>query len=278
MHTLPGGRRVSALLPNQFFCQPVGELGRGGLGRVDAIRILESRATHLPVGSHWARKRLSERWLAWPEARARFDREIVAISAMDHPGIVRCTGHNLEGQERFYIMPLYDGSLRRLIAAHPRGAPAKVVAAHGAQLARALAYAHSLGFIHRDIKPDNVLYQSGGPLVLTDWGLGYFIHRHSVVLTQLTRGGMGTEYYCSPEQWTTGKCDARGDVFSLGITLDEWYWGRQQLGGPAARPKVGPDAEGQHLAALLIQMTAPSAYARPSSMAAVVEALEGIAR
>lgn len=102
------------------------------------------------------------------------------------------------------------------------------------------------------------------------WGLGYFIHRESQVLQKLTRGGLGTEYYCSLEQWATGKCDARGDIYSLGMTLDEWVTGRQRhinvgdgLGSDCV-PAVTPGA--RHFNDLLRHMTQRSKGHRPVSM------------
>ena len=85
------------------------------------------------------------------------------------------------------------------------------------------------------------------------------MHRDSQVLQQLTVGGMGTEYYCSLEQWGTGKCDGRGDIYSLGMTLDEWVNGQQRkitvgagLNGPTTADTGGG---AQRFNALLRAMT-----------------------
>lgn len=211
----------------QFWFEVLGELGAGGLGQVDKIRITASNNGRKPVGSVWARKRLNAKWRANPNAQTRFEREIKALSKMSHGNIVTCEGENLDGGERFYVMPLFTHSVRRHIADRGFLGNWREVANSGAILADALHYAHGMGFIHRDIKPDNILFNGGGPLTVADWGIGYFVHKASTVLQQLTRGGMGTEYYCSQEQWLTGKCDGRGDIYSLGMTLDEWVRGAQ---------------------------------------------------
>ncbi|MBW7933304.1 MAG: serine/threonine protein kinase [Gemmatimonadaceae bacterium] len=219
-------RISSPLAPGKFTFKEVRIIGAGGLGQVVKIVITASQAPAINVGSEWAIKKLNAKWKSHPEARARFDREIAALQSMDHPNIIRCWGENVPGGERFYMMKLYGTSVRRHIA--QAGRPTwQQVAGWGVVLAGALQYAHDKGYVHRDIKPDNILFDTAGPLMIADWGIGYFVHQASVVLQQLTRGGMGTEYYCSQEQWATGKCDCRGDVYALGMTLNEWVTGRQ---------------------------------------------------
>jgi serine/threonine-protein kinase len=268
---------ATSLPPGRFQFTSVGELGAGGLGRVDRIRVTASNAAALPIGSELARKRLNQNWAANPTMRERFDREIRALQKMSHGSVVTCEGENIPGEERFYVMPVYASTMRRWIAGGGKLGDWKFTASLGITLAEALHYAHGLGFIHRDLKPDNILFNPGKPLVIADWGLGYFVHKNSVVLQQLTRGGMGTEYYCSLEQWSTGKCDARGDIYSLGMTLDECVTGRQRQitvgmgisGGCTADTSPGASVFNE----LLRSMTKPFAAARPSSMLDVLTQL-----
>src|SRR4051812_47929530 len=70
-------------------------LGIGGLGRVDKIRITSSNASGLPVGSEWACKRLNENWSQHPTMRERFEREIAALGRMSHTNIMTCEGQSL---------------------------------------------------------------------------------------------------------------------------------------------------------------------------------------
>jgi serine/threonine protein kinase len=213
--------------PGTFRFAIIGEVGEGGLGRVDEIQVTRSNCS-LTVGTRFARKRLNAKWAQHPEMRQRFEREIEMLKGMAHPAIVPFTGENLpEATERFYVMPLYPRSLRHSLAGCAQGMPWTQVANIGVTLAEALDYAHMRGFVHRDLKPENVLVAADGSLVIADWGLGQFIHQHSKVLQHLTRGGMGTEYYCSLEQWSTGRCDAPGDVYSLGMMLGEMMLGSQ---------------------------------------------------
>ena len=99
---------------------------------------------------------------------------------------------------------------------------------------------------------------------------------------QLTRGGMGTEYYCSLEQWNTGKCDERGDIYSLGMTLDEFVTGTQRsitVGMGVRQPSVAASSEGaRRFNGLLRKMTEPLASSRPPKMGLVAEALRDALR
>jgi len=273
---------MSMLPPGHFYFDVLHELGAGGLGRVDKIKITASNAVDKPIGSVWARKRLNEKWAENPTVTARFEREIAALKKMKHANIMTYEGENVPGGERFYVMPCYESSVRHHVAGGTWSGQWREVARCGATLADALAYAHGNGNIHRDLKPDNILFNGGGPLVIADWGLGYFVHKESVVLTQLTRGGMGTEYYCSMEQWASGKCDGRGDIYSLGMTLNEWVTGRQlalALVGVGVNSDTTSEtsAGAQKFNALLRNMTELLRDNRPASMTTVAAELRAAA-
>lgn len=264
--------------PGQCRYKVIRELGAGGLGTVDEIEVFLSNNS-LPTGSHWARKRLNAKFKDHPEARARFEREIQTIRRMTHASIVSYQGENVSGStERFYLMPLYQSTLRHLIASNPQGFNWQSVAMYGARIADALSYAHQMGSIHRDIKPENILLDGQNNPVIADWGLGYFIHKESKVLQNLTRGGgLGTEYYCSLEQWNTGKCTATGDVYSLGMTLAELVLGQQSsiiVGMGIRQDILVRDTTGAAMMNDIIQfMTHPFPQNRYQSMAVVAQML-----
>lgn len=217
----------NALQPGQFNFDVVRRLGEGGLGIVDEIRISASNAWDKPVGSAWARKMLNEQWREHPEIRARFEREIATLHTLSHANIVRLEGVNVHpGAPRFYVMPLYRGSFRNVLRQAVRF-PWRDVAGFAIRIGKALTHAHDRNVVHRDLKPENILWDDANRWAIADWGLGGFVHKHSRVL-DLTHAGLGTEYYASLEQWTTGESDARTDVYSLGMMIAEFVRGERR--------------------------------------------------
>jgi tRNA A-37 threonylcarbamoyl transferase component Bud32 len=92
------------------------------------------------------------------------------------------------------------------------------------EVARALSYAHQKGFVHRDVKPDNIMFRDDGAVVLVDFGIVKALNTE----TRLTKTGyaIGTPEYMSPEQIKSPKIDGRADIYSLGVILFELLTGR----------------------------------------------------
>jgi serine/threonine protein kinase len=121
----------------------------------------------------------------------RFDREIKATKALNHASIARVVDYSLE-EPAFYVSPHYGGTSLRSIAPLETLKAIDVFIAIG----EATAYAHSKGVIHRDLKPDNIIYQSDGHIVIVDFGLCYF--EDDERLTE-TREQVGSRFYIAPE-------------------------------------------------------------------------------
>lgn len=256
-----------------FYIEHVRPLDRGGLGTVDVVRICGGDA--YPIGTEFARKRLGPKWANDPGAQARFDREIEMLGSMSHSNIVICKGHNLPGAERYYLMPLFPRSLRKLLMEHAGAITRGWVVEFGIKVASALSYAHSLNHIHRDLKPENILMTTANEPVIADWGLGQFIHQHSKVLDLQTHGPMGTPYYCPLEQWNTGRCEPSGDVYSLGLILAEMAKGlRLSINPPFSgirQDVVANDSAGATMFNLTVKkMTHMQAKQRHASMDDVI--------
>lgn len=152
------------------------------------------------------------------EVAERFRREAEAAAKLVHPHICAILDYGATEDVVFTVMPyLEGGSLADLIQKHRSVDPVRA-AAVAAQVACALDYAHRHGVIHRDVKPDNVLFDEDGNAVLTDFGIA--TARFHGRLTASGRA-MGTPHYMSPEQAMGKLVDGRSDIYAVGILLYE---------------------------------------------------------
>lgn len=163
------------------------------------------------------------------EMRVRFKREAEAASRLLHPFICAPLDYGETEDAVYLVLPylaggcLADDLMRTRTVAPARAA--RVVA----QVATALDYAARQGVIHRDVKPDNVLFDTDGNAILTDFGIAtaYF---HS----RMTAGGraMGTPHYMAPEQAMGRFVDGRADLYATGVMLYECLTGNTPFDGP----------------------------------------------
>jgi formylglycine-generating enzyme required for sulfatase activity len=243
--TLPAHTRFQILRPH----------ARGGLGEVFVARDEELRR-------EVALKEIQERHAHSPESRARFLLEAEVTGGLEHPGIVPVYGLGAYGDGRpFYAMRLVRGeSLKDAVARFHRekhGLPAgerrlrlRHLLGRFVAVCNAVAYAHSRGVLHRDLKPGNVLLGPYGETLVVDWGLAKVLGRAETAAeaplqssrdgeAELTQTGaaLGTPAYMSPDQ-AAGRTDQLGpasDVYSLGATLYTLVTGR----APFAEDDVG---------------------------------------
>jgi eukaryotic-like serine/threonine-protein kinase len=152
------------------------------------------------------------------EVAERFRREAEAAAKLVHPHICCIHDYGATQDVVFTVMPyLEGGSLADLIQKNRTVDPAQA-ATVATQVACALDYAHRRGVVHRDVKPDNVLFDEDGNAVLTDFGIA--TARFHGRLTASGRA-MGTPHYMSPEQAMGKLVDGRSDIYAVGILLYE---------------------------------------------------------
>ncbi len=184
-------------------------LGAGGMGEVFRARDTRLNRT---VALKISKIQFSE----------RFEREARAIAQLNHSHI--CTLFDVG--PNYLVMELVEGTtLSARIAKH--GLPMPEVLRYGAQIADALAAAHEKGIVHRDLKPGNIMLSKAGVKVL-DFGLAKTQSDETLTAVDAV---MGTPAYMAPEQRDGKPCDARADIYALGLVIHEMATG--------ARPQSG---------------------------------------
>ena len=155
----------------------------------------------------------------------RFLREIDTVAQLNHPHILPLHDSGESGGFVYFVMPFIDGASLRLRLEGGRRLGADQALAIAAPVADALSYAHRMGVLHRDVKPENILFSQGHPIV-ADFGIAKAIG--TVGRANLTRTGLaiGTPGYMSPEQAVgLTELDERSDVYSLAIVVYEMLVG-----------------------------------------------------
>jgi len=196
-------------------------LGSGGAA--DVFLAVDLKHSRLAAVKVMTRRRFAE-----TVAVKRFIKEAQTISRLHHPNIVRVFETGRTPELRFMAMEFFPESLKQRIQARQRMEPDEALAIAN-QVAAALFYAHGRGFIHRDIKPDNIMFRRDGTPVILDFGIARVLES----TTQLTRSGMsmGTPRYMSPEQLNAKRADGRSDIYSLGVVLYEMLSGTPPFKG-----------------------------------------------
>ncbi|WP_145266792.1 protein kinase domain-containing protein [Tautonia plasticadhaerens] len=263
MPAAPGGLVGLTLSGGRY--EVLGLLGEGGMGQVYRARDANLQADVVIKVPHRAMQ-------DDPEFVRRFRDEIRALVALVHPHVVRITDVGSHGDLTFAVMQyLAGGSLDGRCRGGPDGRrlpqPAGGVASWMGPVAEAIDHVHALGYIHRDVKPANILFDARGYPYLGDFGV---IKAAESVSpgggAGLTGTGMvlGTPHYMAPELIMGEPIDGRIDQYALGITVYEALAGRRPFEAEAAT-------------AVLVQQTThqppPLHGARPDLPASTCEAV-----
>ncbi len=200
----PPGTRIGPYLVE-------GPVARGGMATV--LAVIDTRTQH----------RIAMKLLLsvadTEESRTRFRREFRALSRLNHPNVLPVYEWGLHGDRPWFTMELVPGHDLRVEVDTLLTLPARDRFARSAhileQVARALAYIHDRGLIHRDITPANIMVRPDGTATLMDFGV---VKEMGAELTSVNEL-IGTVAFISPEQISGDELDARADLYSLGAVL-----------------------------------------------------------
>ncbi len=221
--------------------------------------------------------------LSNPAAQERFVREAQAAANLEHPNIVHINKVGEEQGQPYIDMTFLPGrSLDKMIAEGPL--PVERAVSIARQVAEALGYAHQRDFLHRDVKPQNIIVDDEDRAVLTDFGLV-----KALAWASLTgSGGMvGTPGYIAPEIWEEAEATPASDVYAVGVILWEMLAGHTLFPGktpagvmrkhltevPPPLDSVRPDVPAP-LAAAVARVLAKDPAQRPQSGKELAQVLD----
>lgn len=193
----------------------------------------------------------------------RFQREIRIAASMVHPHVLPLHDAGDVDGLVYYVMPFVEGETLKDRIRRDGPLPIADAVRIGRELSAGLAYAHSLGVVHRDVKPANI-FLTGSHAILGDFGIATALAADGEDLTE-TGTSFGTLAYMSPEQIDGSAVDARADVYSLGCVLYEMLTGD---------PPFGRGSRTSVLAGHAVRTPPPLSEARPEAPADLVDLVE----
>jgi eukaryotic-like serine/threonine-protein kinase len=202
--------KVGELIAGRYELEEL--VGEGGMSSV-------YRAHDVVLERRVALKILHEHFSHDAEYVERFRREARAIARLAHPNVVTVIDRGEWKGRQFIVFEHVEGETLKEVVVREGPLPVGRALQLACQIARALAFAHGLGIVHRDVKPHNVLVDAGGTAKVTDFGIA----RSLDIDDALTETGtvLGTGHYISPEQASGERAGEASDQYSLGVVLYE---------------------------------------------------------
>jgi predicted Ser/Thr protein kinase len=254
----------------------IGLLGRGGMGEV-------YRATDLALAQSVALKILPEEAAANDRFLERFHNEVRIARQVSHPNVCRVYDIGEADGLPFISMEYVDGEDLASLLQRIGRLPADKALEIARKLCAGLAAAHERGVIHRDLKPQNIMLDKRGQVVIMDFGLAAVA---SSLLGPEARNG--TPAYMSPEQLRGASVTAKSDLYALGLIFYELFTGRrafeansvaallnlEETARPASMISLAPDID-PAIEKAILRCLQPNPDGRPANALAVAAALPG---
>lgn len=196
-----------------------------GIGTVGAIHAATERDSGQTVAIKLLHPSVSRDALI----RARFEREMLILSRLSHPNIIRYYGGGESEGQLFYVMELVEGGTVRDLLLSSGALTWQEVVSCTRQICSALQCAHNHGVVHRDLKPANLFLTRQGQVKLGDFGIARDLRSADLTADGLT---VGTHAYMAPEQITgDGAITGKADLYSLGCCMFEMLTGQKPFTG-----------------------------------------------
>jgi len=256
-------------------------VGHGGMAEV-------YRATDLLLERAVAVKILHPQFASDEEFVQRFRREAQAAASLSHPNVVNIFDVGEDAGTYYIVMEYVRGRTLRALLQERGPLPVHEALDVAAQVAGALAAAHSQGLVHRDVKPANILISTSGQVKVTDFGIARAASESSLTQTGTVLGSVG---YVSPEQARGEEVTGLSDLYSLGATLYEMLTGQAPFRGESTaavilkhlqseptRPRRLRAEVPEDVEALVLRLLSKEARRRARSTLALKEELEELAR
>jgi tRNA A-37 threonylcarbamoyl transferase component Bud32 len=206
--------RVGELIVGRYELEEL--VGEGGMSSVYRAydTVLERRVAIKVLHEHFSRD---------PEYVERFRREARAIARLAHPNVVTVIDRGEWEGRQFIVFEHVAGDNLKAVIVREGPLPVDTAVRLACQIGRALAFAHQLGIVHRDVKPHNVLIDANGTAKVTDFGIARALDTDEALTA--TGTVLGTGQYLSPEQANGERGDEYSDQYSLGVVAYELLTG-----------------------------------------------------
>jgi len=204
--------------------QIIEELGKGGMGKV--YKVFDTK-----IKEKIALKLIKTEIASDKETIERFSNEIRLARKIGHRNVCRMFDIGEAEGTHFITMEYVSGEDLKTMIRMATGLSIGAVLSIGKQVCDGLAEAHSLGVVHRDLKPQNIMIDKGGNAKIMDFGIARSISEKGITGPSVL---IGTPEYMSPEQAEAKEVDHQSDIYSLGIILYEMATGRVPFEGDTA--------------------------------------------